>query len=136
MAAIEELSVGLTPQLHIATHSPMVMASAEPLFNEATDDLHHLKLDGKLVILEELPFIRRGTADKWLMSDVFALPLARSVPGEKAIEAAKALQQLDTNEVNSDVVREIHERLVKFLASDDAFWPRWTYFAEQHGVKL
>jgi hypothetical protein len=136
MAAISELSASLTPQIHLATHSPMVMASAETLFDEDVDDLHHLKLVGKHVTLEELPFVRRGTADRWLMSDVFALPLARSVPAEKAIEDAKALQQMPSDKVDTETVSEVHDRLVKYLAADDTFWARWTFFAEQHGVQL
>src|SRR5205823_2601855 len=100
------------------------------------DDLHHLKLVGKNVTLEELPFVRRGTADRWLMSDVFSLPLARSVPAERAIEDAKALQQMPTEKVETESVSEVHDRLAKYLAPDDAFWARWTFFAEQHGVQL
>jgi hypothetical protein len=135
MDAIRELSSALTPQIHLATHSPLVMASAEPIFNEETDDLHHLKLEGKGVTLEELPFIRRGTADRWLVSDVFALPSARSVEAELAIKDAKKLQDLDERQIHGDAVQEIHERLVRYLAQDDTFWPRWTFFAEKHGVK-
>jgi hypothetical protein len=135
MDAIQELSSALTPQIHLATHSPIVMASAEPLFNGEMDQLHHLKLVGENVKLEELPFIRRGTVDRWLMSDVFELAFARSVEAERAIRDAKALQELDGHEVNPQAVREVHERLVKYLAHDDTFWPRWTYFAEQHGVE-
>jgi hypothetical protein len=89
-------------------------------------------LDGQL---EELPFIRRGTADRWLMSDVFALPSARSVEAELAIKDAKALQDLPEDKVDGEVVKETHERLVKYLAQDDTFWPRWTFFAEKYGVE-
>ncbi len=135
MEAIQELSLALTPQIHLATHSPMVMASAEPLFDEVMDGLHHLKLVGKNVILEELPFIRRGTVDRWLMSDVFALLFARSVEAERAIKDAKALQELDKDKVDQEAVKEVHVRLVKYLAPDDTFWPRWTFFAEQYGVE-
>jgi hypothetical protein len=135
MEAIQELSSAVTPQVHLATHSPMVMASAEPLFDDETDGLHHLKLLGKDVRLEGLPFIRRGTADRWLMSDVFELAFARSVEAERAIRDAKTLQDLDSDEVDPVTVQEVHERLVKYLAPDDTFWPRWTYFAEKHGVE-
>lgn len=135
MESICELSSALTPQLHLATHSPMVMASAEPLFDEETDDLHHLKLVGKDVRLQELPFVRRGTADRWLMSDVFEMAFARSVEAERAIKDAKILQELKKDQVDPNAVREVHERLVKYLAPDDTFWPRWTFFAEQHGVE-
>jgi hypothetical protein len=134
MEAIRELSSALTPQIHLATHSPMVMASAEPLFDEEMDDLHHLKLVGEDVQLEELPFIRRGTADRWLMSDVFQLALARSVEAEKAIKEAKALHDMEHGKIDPAVVEAVHERLVKFLPADDTFWPRWTFFAERYGV--
>jgi hypothetical protein len=36
--------------------------------------------------------------------------------------------------IDAEKVQEVHERLVKYLAPDDTFWPRWTYFAKQHGV--
>jgi hypothetical protein len=26
--------------------------------------------------------------------------------------------------------------LARYLSEDDRFWPRWIYFAEQHGVDL
>ena len=32
--------------------------------------------------------------------------------------------------------KKIHETLIRTLADDDEFWPRWLYFAEQHGVEL
>lgn len=60
--------------------------------------------------------------------------IARSLEAEKAIEDAKDLQ----NRENSDAraVRAVHERLVRYLGDHDTFWPRWTFFAEQHGAKL
>jgi hypothetical protein len=132
MEVISELSSSISPQIHMATHSPMIMASAETVFNEQTDDLHHLKLVGHDVVLEELPFIKRGRADLWLMSDVFGLEHARSLPAEQAIEDAKALQLVDSP--TPEAVREVNARLVKYLAQDDDFWPRWRYFAKQYGV--
>lgn len=132
MAAVSHLESSVSPQLHVATHSPMVMASAETVFNEDTDDLHHLKLVGHEVILEELPFIKRGRADQWLMSEVFGLQQPRSVPAEQAISDAKSLQLADVP--SSDAVSEVNGRLIKYLAPDDDFWPRWRYFAKKHGV--
>ena len=60
---VSQLGASVAPQLHIATHSPMIMASAETVFEEDIDDLHHLKLEGQDVILEELPFVKRGRAE-------------------------------------------------------------------------
>ncbi|HET6251502.1 MAG TPA: AAA family ATPase [Tepidisphaeraceae bacterium] len=132
MKVIEELATELAPQIHIATHSPMVMASAEPVFDEVRDNLHHLKLVDDDVILEELPFVKFGRADAWLTSDVFGLAQARSLPGEQAIELAKALQL--EKQPNQKAVGEVDELLSKNLADDDIYWPRWRFFAEKHGV--
>jgi hypothetical protein len=110
------------------------MASAETIFNERTDDLHHLRIDDqRVVILEELKFVKRGTADAWLMSDVFGLSQPRSQDAERAIEDAKRVQ-LSTAPDDS-FVQEVNGRLQQYLAPDDEFWPRWRFFAKQHGVR-
>ena len=132
MNAVAELAPTVHVQIHVVTHSPMVMASAETVFNHDLDSLHHFRLDGLNVILERLQFVKRGRADLWLMSDVFGLEQARSLPAEEAIETAKSLQ-LAASPSEEDV-RTIHGRLVRSLAPDDDFWPRWRYFALQHGV--
>jgi hypothetical protein len=129
---VSQLEVSVTPQLHIATHSPMIMASAETIFDEDGDDLHHLKLERQNVILEELPFIKRGRADLWLMSDVFGLGQPRSLPAEHAINEAKHLQL--SNNPSPEAVREVNARLLRYLAPDDEFWPRWRFFAEKMSV--
>jgi hypothetical protein len=122
------LSRAVKPQIHVATHSPLVLASVETVFDSEHDDLHHLKLVGGEVVLEEIPFVKRGRADLWLVSEAFGLGQARSLPAERAIEDAKALQL----ESNPSPVRvgEVDARLVKHLAPDDDFWPRWRYFAQ------
>ena len=129
---VSQLEVSVTPQLHIATHSPMIMASAETVFDEDADDLHHLKLEGQNVILEELHFVKRGRADLWLMSEVFGLGQPRSLPAEQAINEAKHLQL--SNHPSPEAVREVNARLLQYLAPDDEFWPRWRFFAEKMSV--
>ncbi len=135
----EDLEAELQVQLFVATHSPLVMASIEPGFDTEKDKIFHLNLrkqglfDGE-VVLEEKDFIRYGTTDSWLMSEVFEMRHARSVEAEQAIEDAKKLQM--QAEVTETEVQEVSARLVKYLANHDKFWPRWTFFAEQHGVKL
>jgi len=129
---IRELSSDVTTQLHLATHSPMVLASLEPDFTPASDQLHHLRLQDKEVLLQRPNFVKRGTADEWLMSDVFDLPTARSVPGEETIAEAKQLQ-LSTNP-DSASIADVQRKLTRLLAPDDDFWPRWRYFATKNGV--
>jgi hypothetical protein len=135
----DDLASDLQVQIMVATHSPLVMASVEPRFDERVDKLFSLEfvksdLLGNEVQIEELPFIRQGVVDSWLMSDVFKLRHSRSLEAEKAIEAAKVLQ-LSDNPNSEDVARVSHD-LARYLSEDDRFWPRWVYFAEQHGVDL
>lgn len=135
----EELEADIQVQFLIATHSSLVLASLEPRFDVARDKIFHLNLlqhaDGTgEVVLEEPEFTRYGTIDAWLTSEIFELQHARSLEAEQAIESAKEIQIKD--HVTSEEVREISERLVQYLAAHDKFWPRWTFFAEQHGVEL
>lgn len=137
----EDLENDLQVQLIIATHSPLVMASVETKYDTNVDKLFHLDLPNESslnidsdVELKEMPFIRRGRIDAWLTSDIFGLGLASGIPREEAIEAAKRLQ----NQENPDSadIRLVSEKLKQSLAEDDNFWPRWIFFAEQHGVQL
>ncbi len=129
------LSSELDIQFFIATHSPLIMASAEPVFDKQTDQLFHLEIDENFEVnFEEMNFIKYGQVNSWLTSSVFNLRHARSVEAEKAIEDAKKIQL--SNEVDPDKVLNTHKMLIKYLAQDDHFWPRWIYYAEKHGVKI
>ena len=135
----EELDSDLQVQLLIATHSPLVTVSVESRFDVKIDKLFHLDLARSDLfesqgVLEEKPFVRYGRVDHWLMSDVFELLHARSREAEDAIEAAKALQLQDKPKM--EAVQSVSGRLVKYLSENDEFWPRWKYFAEQHGVRF
>lgn len=135
MSIQEMLSSELEAQFIVATHSPLVMASSEEVFNAETDSLVHLDLtENGRVTLEEIDFVKFGDVSAWLTSPVFELRHARSSEAELAIEAAKALQS--RADVSIDEVRGVSERLIRYLAPDDKFWPRWVFFAEQHGVQL
>lgn len=129
----------LQVQLLVSTHSPLVMASVETHFEKSSDKLFHLNLVkqdlfGSEVRLEQHEFIRYGAVDSWLISDIFELGQPRSIEAEEAIEEAKALQLRESAE--TEEIQRVSDRLSKTLSIDDEFWPRWTYFAEQHGVKM
>lgn len=131
LEVMTELSPRLQIQAHLATHSPMVLASAEEVFDVHVDALHHLELDDEgNVALREIPFVKHGRGDAWLTSEVFGLRQARSLPAEEAIEAAKALQLEEKPDPRE--VGRVDARLVRVLADDDEFWPRWRFFAERH----
>jgi hypothetical protein len=131
MNVVKILSKDLAIQFIIATHSPLVTASAEPFFNEDTDKLFHLDLLEDKVEFKEIQFIKYGKIDNWLQSDVFGLKHARSQEADEAIEEAKKIQ-LDRNP-KSEKVKIITEKLQKHLSEADEFWPRWLYFARKYG---
>jgi hypothetical protein len=136
---VDDLENDLRVQFIITTHSPLVIASMEPRFDSIRDKIFHLNLikrgffEGD-VVLEEPHFDFRGSADSWLMSELFELKQARSLEAEKAIMDAKDLQMRDG--VTKEEVGEVSKRLMKLLPPHDNFWPRWTFFAEKHGVEL
>jgi hypothetical protein len=128
------LSSDLSMQIISATHSPMILASVEAEFDAQSDVLYHLFGDGPIVKLEETPFVKYGDVSGWLTSPLFGLLHARSREAERAIEDAKALQQQDAPD--RAAVAEVSARLKLHLADDDKFWPRWLFFADQHGSRL
>lgn len=131
----DDLPLELQTQFFFATHSPLVMASAETVFDQNTDGLFHLDLtvDGE-VKFSELDFVRHGTVDAWLTSNVFDMRHARSFAADEAIERAKSLQKQENPSPSE--VEEITKILIRTLSADDEFWPRWIYFAERHGVSI
>jgi hypothetical protein len=134
MSVGDLLSSDLTIQMIAASHSPMILASMEASFDPSTDVLYHLYGAGPMVKLEETPFVKYGDASGWLTSPLFGLRHARSKEAEAAIEEAKSLQL--SLEVSAKEVEAVSDKLRLHLSGDDKFWPRWLFFAEQHGVKL
>lgn len=132
----KHLAPDLEVQFIIATHSPLVMASSESVFDAATDKLFQLRLMAQTAdaVVSEEDYIKYGQVNSWLTSPVFNLKQARSANAEQVITRAKELQLAD-DPADKDV-KAVHRELVQCLAQNDPFWPRWIYFAEQHGVVL
>lgn len=135
----KDLSNDLQIQFLVATHSPLVMASMEPYFDEGKDTIFHLDLErndlfDSEVVLEEYDFVKYGSVDSWLRSDIFELAHARSMEAERALDDARRLQE--SEDVTQEQVRSVSDRLVKYLAANDSFWSRWLHFASRHGVEL
>ena len=122
-------------QVILTTHSPLVLASAETRFEQENDRLYHLNLtdDGE-VTFTEIPFLRLGSVDDWLTSDIFELRQARSREGERAVERAKQL--LAKQRPSREELMETTGQLQASLPPDDVFWARWAYFLERKGVRL
>ena len=133
---MNELTEEIDIQVIIVTHSPMILASVEPLFDEDKDAWFDLDLaedeEGKgNVELTKRPFLRRGDVSNWLTSEAFDLPSARSVEAERVLEdAAVAMSAVafDAREA-----QEVDRKLKSVLSDIDPFWIRWRYVAEKKG---
>ena len=114
-------------QVVATTHSPMVLASVEPVFDVKTDKLFLLDLEDNVVAFHEKPWVMQGDVINWLVSDTFGLQQARSLEAEHAIEAAEAWMRNDTTALPLDLTTKesIHKELVRLLPGHDPFWPRW-----------
>lgn len=114
-------------QIVAATHSPLVLASVEPYFDEDVDALWHLSLRNGAVSLEHEAWAKQGDVRNWLVSETFGLRQARSLDAEKAIEAAEAFMRDDVASLPAGLRTKaaIHAELVRVLAGHDPFWPRW-----------
>jgi hypothetical protein len=132
---VEDLSNELAMQLIVATHSPLVLASCETVFDQSRDKLFHLdsKINGE-VVFRGMPFSVQGNIESWLTSEVFQLKQARSLPAENAVSKALALQETET--VSKDEIESLTKELAENLSENDDFWPRWVLFAAKHGVEL
>ncbi len=136
---VHTLTGGASAQIQLiaTTHSPLVLASLEPLFDELTDRLFTLEQieEGKAagqVVLREQPWAKQGDAVNWLVSAAFGLKQGRSLESELAIEAAEAWMRGDHAALPAKLKTKasIHAELLRTLAGHDVFWPRWVVATE------
>lgn len=127
----ESLHEDAEVQLIAATHSPLVLASAEPLFDAERDSWFDLDLEWKNVVLRKRPFVRLGDVSNWLTSEAFDLKSPRSLPAEKAIETALAVlrEAAPSRRAITEADRQLREAR---LPDIDPFWVRWGSFVESH----
>ncbi len=131
----EDIHSELSLQIILATHSPLVMASAEPIFDSEKDKVFCLDLteSGK-VLFESRNFELRGTVDSWLSSDFFGLKFPGNEKRSDVIQRAISLQLSDS--ATKEQVEEISDQLKALLPAEDSFWIRWIIYAEQFGVQI
>lgn len=129
----QPLKPGKQPQIQIitATHSPLVMASVEPLFDSKQDAWFDLDLEDSQVVLTRRDFQRHGGASSWLMSEAFDLKSERSIEAEQVLEEA-AVAMSDPNFTKAQA-KKLHKKLLGVLGDTDPFWVRWRFVAEKKG---
>jgi hypothetical protein len=118
-------------QLITTTHSPLVLASTETLFDEKKDCVWELELQKGEVVLEKYPWSKQGDVNHWLTSSVFDLVEPASLDAEIAIREAKHFLRLPSEQQSLETARELTEKLGLALPFTDSFLIRWQYFVDQ-----
>jgi AAA domain, putative AbiEii toxin, Type IV TA system len=122
-----------TVQLIAATHSPLVLASLEPVFDVERDAWFDLDVERSRVTLRQRDFVRQGDVSNWLTSEAFDLLEPRSRPAEVAIQAALELARHPA--ASEDEYERVEAKLEAALGDTDRFWIRWKEFRRRAQAK-
>ena len=128
-------SDNVSVQILAITHSPMLLASMEPVFDTDRDSLWMFDLDNGTppkVRLTKDHWRRRGDATAWLRSEVFDLGEARSEEAERAMHDAAELMRDEAPQ--HEQFNQIYTALRKSLPGTDPFWVTWRAWAWRHNL--
>jgi len=135
LGVMRSLAADAKVQLIMTTHSPLLLASLEPIFDSARDTWFDLDLiheqDAASVELTKREFVRRGSVSNWLTSEAFDLKNATSREYERLMEEAAIA--LSDESFDATRARELENRLREVLGDTDPFWMRWRFVAEKRG---
>lgn len=134
LKAIEHVQPGVSVQVLMTTHSPMVLASLEPHFDPRLDQLFRFGLQDGNVELDPIDWAKHGDATGWLVSEIFELPEARSPEAEAAI--ARAQEFLRGSGEDSRRARKLEDELAALLPSLDPFWAAWRFGLQRMKLKV
>ena len=118
-------------QIIATTHSPMVLASLEPLYDDSQDAWFDLNLVNGTVTLERMPWRKRGDASAWLTSEAFDLPSSGSLDREGAMD--RAAKVMASPKLTKKSFLEHDQALRGVLGETDPFWIRWRFMGEKKG---
>jgi AAA domain, putative AbiEii toxin, Type IV TA system len=118
-------------QIIATTHSPLVMASLEPLFDPKQDAWFDFNLVKGKVTLEKMAWYKRGGAEEWLTSEAFDLDSTGSL--ENARVKNLAAKALNNPKLSKKKFLELDSELRNVLPEMDEFWIRWRFIGEKKG---
>ena len=118
-------------QIIATTHSPMVLSSLEPLYDDTQDAWFDLNLVNGTVTLERMPWRNRGDASAWLTSEAFDLPSSGSLDREGAMD--RAATAMGNPKLSKKSFLEHDQALRGVLGETDPFWIRWRFMGEKKG---
>ncbi len=129
MSALTERQ-DVSVQLIATTHSPLVLASIEPDFDDAKDAIWELDLIKDRVELRQFPWRRVGDVNNWLTSTAFDLSEPRGVEAEETLEEAKARLRRPSKPTLAEF-EKVDQKLRGVLGDVDPFWIRWSYHLDR-----
>lgn len=127
-------------QVVASTHSPLVMASLEDVFDPVRDKWFDFDFgqNGKSVQIVNREFIRKGQSDSWLRSQAFDLSSTRSPLSEVVIQ--RAIEWMKSDDCFADIkskdFNSIYEELLRRLDPQDSFLVCFRAIAEKRGLSL
>lgn len=130
---MQGLSTTADIQLITATHSPLVMASLEPLFDTEKDAWFDFDLEDGVIQVEQRHFEKYGTVNAWLESEAFDLHASRALDYDELINQARKLIALD----NVPTITEIETMRIKLaqaLKPTDPFLLYWQALCQKRGL--
>lgn len=131
LSVMGKLAKSADVQLLTATHSPLIMASVEPLFDAEKDAWFDLNFEKKKVVLRRCEYEKHGEAATWLISEAFDLKSGRSVTYEKLVEKAATLLEMEKSD--TEQIKKMNQELVAALNPKDEFLFNWRYVCRQKG---
>lgn len=128
MQVMQGLRSQTAVQLLLVTHSPLVMASVEPHFDQRQDRWWNLDLnpETRRVELIQQHFTRLGDANSWLRSEAAFHQDTGSLEREQVLKDARQLLNKDVAVAPTDV-ETMRTRLTQVLGSVDPFWIQWDF---------
>jgi predicted ATPase len=118
-------------QLITATHSPLVMASVEPLFDAQQDAWFDLDLCEGEVALTQRIYEKQGDVVNWLTSEAFDLQSGRPKEYETLVNEASAL--LIQPSPDNVKLQAMYQKLLQALKPTDEFLFRWRAICDKKG---
>jgi predicted ATPase len=131
LSVTKALSNELEVQIITTTHSPLVMASLEPLFDPKQDAWFDFNLVKGEVTLEKMQWRKRGGAAAWLRSEAFDLPSDENIQANAILE--KASKAFTNPKLSKKKFLELDSELRQTLGETHPFWVRWGFLGQQKG---
>lgn len=134
LKTMDKMTTQAQVQLIAATHSPLVMTSLEPLFDEGKDAWFDLDLENKTVKLRKREFEKHGEVDNWLTSEAFDLLSIRAREYAELLDNASSMMQ--ESSLDPESAKAMYQKLLRALNPKDSFLFRWRAFCEKKGIVL